>query len=171
MSKEKTAKFANKAEAKEALTAAKESKKSAKQELKAFEKENELASGEDHSGDAKHGKRWSKLKKAVDSAEAKVTDIEGEMEGLKSAKVDRPSKYEYPADVVTALDKKKYRAKMRAAAKKADKGDATTTETKKSKKKAKAAEAETPVEAPKSSGKSATKKKKKAAQEAEVVED
>jgi hypothetical protein len=120
------AKFADKAEAKTALSAAKEERKAAKEELRAFEKEHGLAKGEDHAGDEKNGKKWAKLKKVVDSKDEAVNDIEESMKELKSEKTIRPSKYEYPADVVTAADKKKWRAKQRTAAKKKDKGDEET---------------------------------------------
>lgn len=114
------AKFKNKAEAKEALATAKEERKAAFAELRAFEKENSLAKGEDHSA-SKVGKKWAKLKAAYDKKVTASDAIEEAMKGLKSEPTVRPSKYTYPADCVTAADKKKFRAAARAAAKKGDK--------------------------------------------------
>ena len=169
-------KFADKAEAKAALATAKEDRKSAKQELKAFEKENDLEVGGDHSGN----KRWAKLKKAVDAKEAVVTEIEEAIEGLKSEKTVRPTKYEYPAaeggGEMTAAEKKRYRAKMRAQKNKAEKGDAgDAKESKKSKNEKKAAAPEVAAETSSKKGSSATKKSKKekkaAAAEPALAED
>jgi hypothetical protein len=112
-------KFANKAEAKEALAQAKEERKAAKEELRAFEKENDLEKGGDHSAN----KKWAKLNGSLEKKEALIAEIEESMKDLKSEKVARVSKYEYPEDVVSAADKKKFRAAARAAAKKAAKGE------------------------------------------------
>lgn len=164
MSEKKQPAYASKAEAKEALTAAKAERKVAKDELRAFEKEHELAKGEDHSADEKLGKKWKKLNDMVEKKEAAVSEIEEAMKDVKAAKAERPSKYDYPADVVTAADKKKYRTKMRAAAAKAEKG---TEEPKAKKGKNKEAAAEV-GEAP---ANAETPKKKKKAVEAAPSED
>ena len=110
-------KFKNKAEAKEALGTAKEERKAAQSELRAFEKENSFEKGGDHSGN----KKWAKLKATVDKKAQAEEAIKTAMQSLKSERTPRPSKYTYPADCVSAADKKKYRAKMRAAAKSGDK--------------------------------------------------
>lgn len=132
-----TKKFANKAEAKEALSSAKEEKKAAFSELRAFEKENELAKGGDHSKDAKVGKKWNKLNETYQKKKASVEELEGAVKETKSDKTARKTVYDYPADIKTAGEKKKYRAKMRAEKKRAAKGDKTAengTEKKASKK-------------------------------------
>src|SRR5690606_3416418 len=58
--------------------------------------------------------------------ETLATERDGLQEEVKATKpkkekAERPSKYEYPADCVTADQKKKFRASKRAEAKKADK--------------------------------------------------
>lgn len=143
------AKFANAEEAKAFVSTKKGELKTAKEELRAFEKENKLEKGGDHSGHEKHGKKWSKMNKVVESLRAEIEAAENwaKENKPKKEKTPRAVKYEYPKECVTEADRKKYRAKMRAQAKseqkKAEKGEAG--ESKKSKKK-KEAEAE---EAPK----------------------
>lgn len=114
-----------KEELKEQLKSLKEERKAAKEELRGFEKENKLAKGEDHSGDAKHGKKWAKLNQVVSNKEEKIAKVEASLEETKGEKGSGGfrQKYEYPDDITSAEDKKKYRAKMRAAAKRAEKGE------------------------------------------------
>jgi hypothetical protein len=167
-------KFANKDEAKTALSTAKEERKAAKTELRAFEKENELEHDADHSGNAKVGKKWKKLSDAYANKNTKVEKIQGEVDGFKKEKVERVSKYEYPKvddgkggkREMTAGEKKKFRAKSRAEGKKAEKG-----ESKKSKKKDKGGTDEGKEVSSKSSKKDKKAKKKEAAEVAEAVED
>lgn len=146
----------SKEDVKALLTSTKEELNVAKGEKRTFEKENKLAKDTDHSEDAKHGKRWAKLASLVTKKEEAVGKLREELEGLKVEKTARVSTYEYPKDVVTAGDKKKFRAAARAAAKRAEK----EKDAPKKEKKVKSAGAEKEVEAP--------KKKKKSA---EVAED
>jgi hypothetical protein len=146
-------KFADKAEAKKALETAKEESAAAKQELRAFEKENKLEKGGDHSSN----KKWSKLNKAYTAKQAEVEEIREALKEVKGPRKERVSKYEYPAEAKTAADKKKWRAKMRAEAKRAEKGD------KPAKKKDKASKAE--------KSEKSEKKSKKEKKEAAAVED
>lgn len=123
----------NKEDLKALLTSTKEELGVAKTELRAFEKESKLAKDTDHSDDAKHGKRWSKLKATVTKKEELIAKTREKLAALKPEKTERPSKYEYPKDVVTALDKKKHRAKLRAEAKRAEKEAAAPKKDKKAK--------------------------------------
>lgn len=123
MAKEK---FKSYEAAKEALAPAREKLKAAKDERRAFEKENKLAKETDHSADEKHGKKWAKLNATVVAAQAEVDSAKEFMDANKpkKEKAGRASTYEYPKEVVTVADKKKYRAKMRADKKRAEKGEA-----------------------------------------------
>ena len=150
---------------KEDLKAAKEEAAVAKSEKRDFEKENKLAKGEDHSKDAKLGKKWTKLNEMQAKKDKAVNDIRTALEDAKPEKKERVSRYEYPLNEagkeMDASEKKKYRAKMRAAAKKADKEKAGGE--KKSKKADKAKES-TPTT-------DETKKKKKGNKEEVKAED
>lgn len=119
------AKFANVEEAKTALPQLREDAKAARKDLKSFCKENKLDYEVDHSADEKHGKKYGKLKKAVDSTKKAVESAEEFVSSNKpkKEKKERVSKYEYPADCTSAGDKKKFRAAQRAAAKRAEKGE------------------------------------------------
>lgn len=134
--KEKGSKKFNSVEdAKALITEQKEIRSSAKEERKAYAKENGLSIKEDHSGDKKHGKKWKQFTDAISAADAQIENAENwvkENKPKKSGGGNRASKYEYPSDIVSADDKKKYRAKMRAEAKRTEK-----EETKKSSKKSK----------------------------------
>jgi hypothetical protein len=154
------AKFKNKEEAKTALTTAKEEKKAAFEELRAFEKENKLAKGEDHSGHEKLGKKWSKLKGTYDKKKAAVEEIETASKELKGERTPRATQYTYP-EGASASEKKKIRAAARAAAKKAAKEANGEAKPAKEKKAEKAEKSE------KKEGKSATKKNKEVAAETE----
>lgn len=83
--------------------------------LKEFMKANKIKKGETPS-DEKIAKKYGKM---VASLDKKRADRDAAKEAIKALtpKKSRESKYEYPADVVTAEDKKKYRTKMRNAAK------------------------------------------------------
>lgn len=137
-----------KEEAKKKLADAKEEAKAARSEMRAFEKENDLAKDTDHAGHEKLGKKWSKLKEAFDKKQKKVDEATASLAEVKKDKTPRPSKYEYPkgegGKEMTAAEKKKYRAKMRAEAKRKEKGDAKAEkkEKKSSKKEGKEAKAE-----------------------------
>jgi hypothetical protein len=124
----------NKEELKEKMTAAKEELKAAKEERRAFEKENKLAKGEDHSGNKDFGKKWAKINETVKSKQEKVDKIQGDLDEVKAATASSRTTYTYPDDVKTAADKKKFRAKARAAKKRAEKGEAEPKAEKSSKK-------------------------------------
>lgn len=98
------------------LEAAKTELAAARTALKTFREENGLKRKIDYSEDAKHGKTFKKLVRAETEAQEAVTALESKVKALKPAST-RNTKYDYPADVVTAEDKKKYRTKMRNAAK------------------------------------------------------
>ena len=152
-----------KAELKEDLKAAKEELTVAKTEKRDFEKSNKMAKDTDHSEDAKHGKKWKRLNDMVAKKESAVEKIKADIAEAKPEKTERASKYEYPADVVTAADKKKYRAAARAAKAKAEKGGDDAPKAKKKKEKV----SDAPVEetaAPE-------KKKKKAKKVVDKAED
>ena len=136
------------------LEAAKTTNTEAKEALKEFRAENEIKKGTEPSEvSGKIGKEYSKLVKAAEKAAA-------EYEKLKAAEKDsrprkeRQSKYDYPADVVSAEDRKKYRTKMR---KEAQGGGKDAKKGKDVKKEADTKKAEAPT------GKA--KKKKKASKE------
>jgi hypothetical protein len=145
-----------KEELKSALESSKEELTVAKGELKTFEKTNGLEKGGDHSKNEKFGKKWQKIKDTVTKKEKTVEGIRAELAELKAEKAPRTVKYEYPKDVVSAEDKKKYRTKMRAAAKKAEKGETT---------KASKGEKAPKEEKGKSEEKGSNKKKKKESKE------
>jgi hypothetical protein len=166
-------KFANKAEAKTELGNLKETRKSAREELRAYEKENELDKDADNGKD----KKWAKLKKAYDDANGKVETLEAEIKEMPKSTAVRASKYDYPKSEsgkeMTAGEKKRYRAKMRAEAAKSAKGETKGEGKKSGKKKGGKKEAEAPAtEGKKGSskgGNAVAKKKKKPV--AEPVED
>lgn len=142
-------------QAQEELASAKATRKECNEAMAEFLKENKLKKGEDYSGhsDEKIAKKWKKLAAAQTEARAAVTAAEEAEKALKP-KAERASKYEYPEDVVTADDRKKYRAKMRNAAKAAEAGE------KPAKKEKKAKDAEEAPAAEKASKKEKKDKKK-----------
>jgi hypothetical protein len=103
-----------------------ESAKAARQKArKAVEKlatEKGLNGKADHSNhkDKTFVKEYKPLREAWLAAKEAEAEAESVMKGLKPQSA-RKTSYEYPADVVTAEDKKKFRAKARAAAKKGEK--------------------------------------------------
>lgn len=101
-----------------AKKAAKEELQVAKDELKAFRKENKLDKEKDYSADEKHGKKYTKLVAQVTKKTKALEDAETAAKGEKKAAGRKATKYEYPKDA-TADDKKKIRASARAAAKRA----------------------------------------------------
>lgn len=131
----------------------------AKEELKAFEKANSLKKGEDHSANAKVGKKWTKLNDMVTKKTKAVEDARAAVTAAKPEAKTRETNYVYPKEIETAADKKKFRAKARAEKKKAlkDAEKGTTGGDKKAKK----PEAAAPVEETKK------KKKKKVVEETE----
>jgi len=120
------------------LTAAREEKKAAFEEKRAFEKENKLEKGADHSGHEKLGKKWTKLETGLKAKQDKIKKIEEDIASLKKESSSSRTVYDYPEDIKSAADRKKYRAKARAAKKKAEKGE--TDKPKKEKKSEVAAE-------------------------------
>lgn len=99
------------------MEAAKANHTEVKAAYKKFLKANDLKEGED-SDDPKIAKKLKTHLKAVKEAEAA---IKAAKKAGKPAKAERVSSYDYPADCVTAEDKKKFRTKARAAAKKGEK--------------------------------------------------
>ena len=111
--------------AKEALVQVKADIKAKRDEFHAFLKENKLKRNVDHSEDTKHGKKFKAFKTAIDKLTEQREAISAKVKETKPKKgAGRKSKYEYPADVTTPEQKKKYRTKMRAEAKKAEKAAA-----------------------------------------------
>ncbi len=109
-------------EAIEELATAKTSVTEKRDEFYAFLKENKLKRNKDYSEDAKHGKKFSKFKTEIDKLVILRDGIKEQAKATKPKKAGgRASTYEYPADVTTPEEKKKYRTKMRAEAKKAEK--------------------------------------------------
>ena len=138
-----------------------ETRKAAQAAKETFASENGLKAKKDHSEDPKHGKAWKKLKQAhLDAKDAEIV-AQAAAKELKPVTV-RESKYEYPADCVTDLDKKKYRAKMRAEKNKADKPAKTEKPAKEEKSKKAKKEEEAPAE---------TSKKKKKKVKAETSDE
>jgi hypothetical protein len=149
------------AEVKEQLASQKDEAKQAKKDLNKFCKENKLEADKEHPDN----KKWVKLKTLVEKTQKAVEDSEKWLEENKDKKESTPraSKYEYPADVVTAADKKKFRAQARAAANKKTKGESGEGSSKKDKK----------AKTDKEGKEGKDKKKKKAAkkEEAATAED
>lgn len=142
----------------EATTAYADSKVTAKNEresLNAFCKENKLKRNVDHTDDAKHGKKYAKLKQTVDAACELRDALKEQVKETKPKKTSgRASKYEYPEDITTNEQKKKYRTQLRAAAAKADKAaNPDAAASKKKKPKVKAEEAPSEAVATKKKGK------------------
>lgn len=116
-------------EAQKAYDAKKKESRAAYDAIKAFEKENKLGFGR-VPADKKLAKKQTELKAKHDELKAELGVIETAIRELKP-KVERSSfvkKYEYPANPdgseMSADDKKAYRRKARAAAKKGEKMEA-----------------------------------------------
>lgn len=174
--------------AKAELSSLKEELEVSKSELKDFLKANKLKRDEDHSGheNKKIAKQWKALNDAVAGKRARKEELLEFLKNNKPAPAPRETKYNYPAEVKTTLDKKKFRATMRTNAKRAKvsldtylanpekyakiiaeaaKSKAEKGEKKKVKKVKKSAEPEAPVK------KLKLKKKVKPAPAPEVEED
>jgi hypothetical protein len=103
--------------------------KDAKVALTTYYKENKLKRDEDYTDDAKHGTKIGKLQKTIEKAESKLAEAleedapKGKEKKTKkeSSSAGRETKYDYPADCVTAEDKKKFRIQARKAAEGGDK--------------------------------------------------
>ena len=115
---------------KEKLNAAQTELKSAKKDLVKFRKTNKLKADQTPE-DEKLAKTMAKLQKAIEAKEAAVKEIKEEIKASKPARGFK-TKYTYPTVVdedsgeereMTAAEKKKFRAKARAEAKKAEKGE------------------------------------------------
>lgn len=123
----------------------------AKEALKIFRAENKIKRNKPIEDE--------KLQKAFDKVEAKVTSAKEAFDALKAEakalkpKTTRGVKYTYPEGMDDANDRKKYRAKMRREAKRAEAGDNPEKPAKESKadkpsKKVKAKKKTTKVEKP-----------------------
>lgn len=110
-------------EATELLSSTKEELNAAKEEKSVYLKENGLKKNDDHSSDKKHGKNITRMDGVIAKKRELIDELKTWMQENKPAKEkkERAVKYDYPEDVVSAEDKKKYRAKQRTAAKNADK--------------------------------------------------
>lgn len=113
--------------------------------------------------DKKDAKEYKAATTAHAEAKALKEEAEKAWKALKPASTVGRSTYEYPADIVSADDKKRYRAKMRREKAAAEKGEEAPKKDKKAKK-AEAAAAEAPA---KSSKKDKKAKKAKVADEDE----
>lgn len=89
----------------------------------AFIKKNKLEKGKDYTKDKKYGKEYTKLTTAINELTAKRTELECESKKEKSKKkaLSSRAKYEYPADIVTPEQRKKYRVEQRKLANKKEK--------------------------------------------------
>lgn len=110
-------------EVKEKLGRAKERLAEAKDALSKFAKENGLKKGEDHSNneDAKVAKGYKKVKAELEEASGRVDKYSAMYKEAKKSSgggAGIKAKYNYPKEVKTGDDKKKYRAETRAKAKK-----------------------------------------------------
>jgi hypothetical protein len=107
-------------EAKEQLVNLRGDLKDARTALRDFLKENKLKRGVDHSNHEtkKIAQKFKSLNKKITDFEAKKTELQTFIKENKPKAV-RESKYNYPPEIESALDKKKFRARMRAQAKRA----------------------------------------------------
>lgn len=164
-------------EAQATLTSTKEELGIARDEKKAYMKEHGLKKGEDYSADAKHGKKLTKWQETISNKEETIESLKtyiSENKPKKEPKV-RETTYTYPlgedGKEMSAGDKKKHRAKMRAEKKRAEKEAAGGGE-KKEKKEKKAKSDEAPAgDAKADAGKSDKKKKKKESAESTSGDD
>lgn len=108
-------KFKDFAESEEALKSAREEMEVARTEFKEFKKENKLKEDAKPTDD-KLLKKYNKLLDIKTKKETAVEDVKTwrkDNKPKKEAKI-RETKYNYPAEATTALDKKKFRATERA---------------------------------------------------------
>ena len=106
-------------EAIEAVESLKQEVKDNKEKLTAYLKENKLKRNNLPEPDSKHGKKIAKIEKSIERSREKLEKAKQTAKDLKPKK-ERAVKYDYP-EGMTAEEKKKYRAKMRAQANKAGK--------------------------------------------------
>lgn len=105
--------------AKSELTSVKEELEVAKTELKDFRKANKI--GKDATPESVENKKLAKqlgtLQEAVAKKEARREELREFLKNNKPEPKERETKYKYPEEVKTSLDKKKFRATMRSQAK------------------------------------------------------
>ena len=118
----------------ESLEAAKEAQelkaqqvKDAKAALATYFKENKLKKTEDYSEDAKQGKKVTRLEAKVDKYSNELITINEDVKSYKPGKAKKEAaprnlKYDYPEDVKTAEQRKKYRIEQRKVAKGGEEG-------------------------------------------------
>lgn len=151
--KNKKAKEAAKAESPN-LAAVKTELTIARDNFKTFLTKNELERNKDYSTDKKFGKEYTKLSNAINELTTAKAELEVETKSKKKSVASSRTKYDYPAGVTTAEQKKKYRVEQRSAAKKASKVAAkeeskgSSKADKKSKAKEVVVEVEKPIEKP-----------------------
>lgn len=97
--------------------------KEAKAALKSYFSENKLKMAEDYSDDPKHGKKVMRLESKVDKYSDELNDINEALKKMKPGKAKASGegkaknlKYDYPEDVKTAEQRKKYRIEQRKLA-------------------------------------------------------
>lgn len=121
---------------KEELIKAQNEMRTAKKELVKFRKSNKLKA-EEVPEDEKLAKTLKKLKQVVETKEAEVAKIKAEIKASKPTRKGFATKYTYPTIVdeetgeereMDAKEKKAFRTKARAEAKKAAKGEKETPE-------------------------------------------
>lgn len=103
------------------LISSKEKFQAAKDALISFNKSNGLKKDEDASNheDEKIAKKWKKLKADMTESASRVKKYEELFKASRKKNVaPKPAKYNYPAEVTTGEDKKKYRQVVRQKAKK-----------------------------------------------------
>ena len=95
--------------------------KEAKAALTNYFKENKLKKTEDYTEDPKHGKKVTRLESKVDKYSDELNDINEAIKKLKPGKEKssepKKLKYDYPPEIKTAEQKKKYRIEQRKLAK------------------------------------------------------
>ena len=140
--------------------------KEAKAALTDYFKENKLKKTEDYTEDPKHGKKVTRLESKVDKYSDELNDINEAIKKLKPGKEKssepKKLKYDYPPEIKTAEQKKKYRIEQRKLAK-AGTEEGKPAKTKAAKAPKNVAEVEAEEEAPKK-----VKSKTKAVKEAPV---
>lgn len=122
--------------------------KDAKAALATYFKENKLKKTDDYSEDAKHGKKVTRLESKVDKYSEELISINEAVKSYKPGKAKKDAaprnlKYDYPDDVKTAEQRKKYRIEQRKAAKSGEEGSEAKPAKAAKAKKAKKAEVET----------------------------
>lgn len=104
----------------EALREVKEAIAAGREEMTEFLKTNKLKRNKDYSADKTHGKAFKAIRNKIDELVVKKDELTAKLKALKPKK-ERSLKYEYPADVLgDKAAMRKYRAKMRTKAAKAE---------------------------------------------------